>query len=214
VIIIFFVRGRSFINQQMFYKFMKLGLLIVDCQNDFVKDKSDYSCPMLDSALIERIKLLIEHCRSKNIPIVYTQHSIKSDKSNAETGEPKEVRACIIGTEGWKIIDVIKPDKKDFVVMKDKFDAFYGTELHDVLKKQGIGTLIMCGVNSNNCVRSTSEGAYYRGYRLILVKDCCGAIDFIEGYSAKEINDISLNELGERTYDTQVLTLEQFKEKF
>lgn len=192
---------------------MRHGLLIVDCQNDFVKDESAYSCPMLDSRLISRIKSLIAHCRSRNIPIIYTMHSIRPDKSNAEPGEPKNVRACIIGTEGWNIIDAIAPDKKDAVVMKDKFDAFYNTKLHDILKKQGIDTLIMCGVNSNNCVRSTSEGAYYRGYKLMLIRDCCGAIDFVKGYSAEEINSLSLKELQERTYDTELLSLAQLKKR-
>jgi len=190
---------------------MKPALLIIDCQNDFVKGKSAYSCTMLDDKLIARIKSLIEHCRSEKIPIIYTQHGIKSDKSNAENGEPEDVRACIIGTEGWKIINTIKPEKNDSIVWKDKFDAFYNTNLDDILKKQKIDTLIVCGVNSNNCVRSTSEGAYYRGYKLMLVKDCCGAISFVKGYTPAQINDLTLKELAERTYNTELLTLAQLQ---
>jgi nicotinamidase-related amidase len=37
---------------------------------------------------VEKVRRLIEFCRKKKIPIIYTQHSIKPDKSNAERGEP------------------------------------------------------------------------------------------------------------------------------
>lgn len=48
---------------------------------------------MLNKDLIKRIRDLINFCRSKKISIIYTQHSIKSDKSNAEMGEPEKAVA-------------------------------------------------------------------------------------------------------------------------
>jgi len=74
---------------------MKSALIVIDMQNDFIKDTSPYSCQMLDDKLILRVKKLINFCRKKKISIIYTQHSIKPDKSNTEIGEPKNVRACI-----------------------------------------------------------------------------------------------------------------------
>src|SRR3989344_9170644 len=116
---------------------MKLALIVIDCQNDFIKNRSPYACQMFDKRLIGNIQKLIGYCRKRRIPVVYTQHSIKKDKSNAEFGEPETVRACIVGTKGWKIVDKLRPHTKELVVRKDKYDAFFGTTLEDVLRKKG-----------------------------------------------------------------------------
>lgn len=103
-------------------------------QNDIRKGETPYSVDMFTDELIEKVGELIEFCRGKNIPIIYTQHSIKPDKSNAEIGEPKTVRACIIGTKGWEIVNKIKPKADDIVIRKDRFDVFFQTNLEDILK--------------------------------------------------------------------------------
>jgi nicotinamidase-related amidase len=195
-------------------KSMKPALIVVDVQNDFKKGASDYQCPQLDKNLLANINELVVFCRSKKIPIIFTQHSIKSDKSNAEHGEPDSIRACIEDTSGWKVAQEIDSSPEDNFVTKHKFDAFYESELGDVLKNLGVNTVIICGVWTNNCVRSTAEGAYYRDYDLILVSDCCGGVDFVDGEDHQKVSDYTLQELAERTYNTKLLTLNKLKTKF
>lgn len=187
---------------------MKYALLVIDCQGDFIKGASSYSCEMLDENLVIRIRKLINYCRSKNIPIIYTQHSIKPDKSNAEFGEPKEVRACIIGTLGWEIVPALQPKPRDFIIAKDKYDAFYHTDLENVLRKLKVEGLLLSGVLTNNCVRATAEGAHYRGYQITLIADCCGATSYLEDKTHEEIHDITLRDLKERIYQTEIMNLE------
>ena len=79
---------------------------------------------MLGKKLTGRIKNVINWARKKTIPIIYTQHSIKPDKSNKEFGEPEDIRTCFIGTKGWEIIEALKPRREEAVVQKDKYDAF------------------------------------------------------------------------------------------
>ena len=185
----------------------KLALIVVDMQRDFIKDRSLYSCQMLDDDLIRQVKRLIEFARDKKIPIIFTQHSIRYDKSNAEFGEPENVRACIIGTEGWKIIEELKPDSQDYIILKDKYDAFFGTKLENILKCIDIDTVIICGVLTNNCIRATAEGAHYRGFKIIIVEDCCGATSYICDFTHETIHDITLRDLKERMYETRLLKL-------
>ena len=191
---------------------MKSALLVIDCQNDFLKDSSPYACQMFDDNLLKKIVQLISLCREKKIPIIYTQHSIKEDKSNAEIGEPSDVRACIIGTDGWKLVKSLSPKKGEFKVQKDKYDAFYGTDLNKILKNLGIDTLILSGVLTNNCVRATAEGAHYRGFNLLVVTDCCGATSYIKEVTDREIHDITLRDLEGRVYNTRLLNLEELRE--
>jgi len=190
---------------------MNSTLLVIDMQNDFRKGASAYSCEMLDGELIKRVKQLIELCRQKNIPVVYTQHTIKEDKSNAENGEPADVRACIQGTEGWKIINELEPKRKDNIVLKHRADGFFESKLAEALKNLNADAVIVCGVWTNNCVRATAEAAYARNYKIVLVSDCCGANSFVEGFTSEQVNDFTLKELKERTYDSQLLTLDELK---
>ena len=192
--------------------FKKSALIVVDVQNDFKKDASEYQCPELDDKLLASIKELVVFCRSINIPVIFTQHSIKSDKSNAERGEPDSVRACIEDTNGWQVAQEIEPRPEDYFVTKHKFDAFYESKLEDLLKKLKVDTVIICGVWTNNCVRATAEGAYYRNHKLILISDCCGAVDFVDDKDPKKVSMYTLKELKERTYLTKLLTLEALKE--
>lgn len=191
---------------------MNPALLVIDCQNDFIKGASPYSCDMLDEKLIDRIQNAISFFREKDIPVVYTQHSIKPDKSNAEFGEPEDVRACIIGTKGWEIIEELKPQKDELIIQKDKYDAFYGTNLERVLQRARIDTIILCGVLTNNCVRATAEGAHYRNFKLYVISDCCGATSYISERSAQEIHDITLTDLQERMYETRTISLQGIKD--
>lgn len=193
---------------------IKPALIIVDVQNDFKKGMSPYECPQLDEDLLARIKELKDFCRSKNIPVIYTLHSIKPDKSDAEIDEPDSIRACIIGTPGWGIAPELEPSKNDHYVQKKRFDAFYGSDLENIIKELGVNTAVICGVWTNNCVRATAEGAYYRDLRLILVSDCCGAVDFVNKKDHEKVNIYTLNELQERTYGTKLVTLGEFRELF
>ncbi len=192
---------------------MKPVLIVIDCQNDFIRDASPYACQMLDAELVGRIRRLIVFSRERNILVVYTQHSIQPDKSNAEFGEPSEVRACIVGTDGWEIIEELKPHAGEVIVRKDKYDAFFKTNLESVLRNIGADTLILCGVLTNNCVRATAEGAHYRNFSIMLVSDCCGATSYLKEKTAEEIHDITLHDLKERMYETNIFSLSELEAK-
>jgi nicotinamidase-related amidase len=53
--------------------------------------------------------------------------------------------------------------------------AFYQTDLELMLRNRGIETLLVCGVTTEVCVHTTVREANDRGYRCIVVGDCCGS---------------------------------------
>ncbi|MFX8581923.1 isochorismatase family cysteine hydrolase, partial [Acinetobacter baumannii] len=53
--------------------------------------------------------------------------------------------------------------------------AFYATELGDILKQRGIETLLVCGVTTEVCVNTTVREANDRGYRCVVLADCCAS---------------------------------------
>jgi len=60
------------------------------------------------------------------------------------------------------------------VIIKHTFDGFLNTDLDEYLKQQKITTVIVGGLVTSCCVLMTTIGALLRGYRSIVVEDCCG----------------------------------------
>jgi len=59
-------------------------------------------------------------------------------------------------------------------VWKWTWDGFLDTKLDEILKEKGITTVIGFGLITTRCVHHTLFGAFNRGYRTILIDDCCG----------------------------------------
>ena len=59
-------------------------------------------------------------------------------------------------------------------------DAFEDTELEAVLAGQRVGRLVVCGAQTDECIRSTLHGALTRGYDALLVGDAHTTEDLSE----------------------------------
>ena len=57
------------------------------------------------------------------------------------------------------------------VVHKQFGDSFEGTNLDELLQELAIERLIVCGAQTDACIRSTLHGAIARGYNATLVSD-------------------------------------------
>ena len=53
--------------------------------------------------------------------------------------------------------------------------AFYQTDLELMLKNRGIETLLVCGVTTEVCVNTTVREANDRGFRCVVLSDCCAS---------------------------------------
>jgi ureidoacrylate peracid hydrolase len=103
-----------------------------------------------------------------------TLHSFKHTPEQKGIGEELEKgRVLIQGEWGAEMVDELKvlmhPD--DIHVEKVRMSGFYGTHLDQVLRTQGINTLFLTGVNTDQCVTTTMEDAYFRDYNAVLIVD-------------------------------------------
>jgi ureidoacrylate peracid hydrolase len=80
---------------------------------------------------------------------------------------------CAGGTWGYDFYGV-KPREGEFFVEKHCYDAFHGTNLDDILKNQGIRSLVCTGVVTNVCVESTLRSGFFNGYYIVVPEDCVG----------------------------------------
>ena len=84
-------------------------------------------------------------------------------------------RILIRGEPGHDIIRALYPIDGEPVIDKPGKGAFYQTDLELTLRNVGIENLIVCGVTTEVCVNTTVREANDRGYRCIVLADCCAS---------------------------------------
>jgi nicotinamidase-related amidase len=86
---------------------------------------------------------------------------------------------------GREVARLLKPDDEDYVVLKPKNSAFFGTTLDTLLTNLGTSTVILTGIAGDNCVLFSANDAYLRDYRLFIPCDCVVS-------NSREENDAAL----------------------
>ena len=150
---------------------MEAAVIVIDMINDFVSGvfKNDRA-----AKIIPNIEALLSQARRLSIPVIYATdaHLPGIDPEFDIWGSHAEA-----GSWGAEIVDELKPRKGDFRVYKRKYSAFQGTDLDQLLRELKVDTVILTGVVTDICIQHTAADAFFRGYRIIVPKDCVEAVD-------------------------------------
>ena len=147
-------------------------LIVVDMQNDFVKEGGSLVVPDAEGT-IPTIRGLIETARDSGTKVVFTQDTHTDGDPEWEIW-PEHARE---GSWGWEIADELVPREDELVIRKVRYDAFYGTHLDHFLRLWNTETLILCGTVANICVHYTAASAALRWYDVVVPKDATSALD-------------------------------------
>ncbi|BBL80337.1 isochorismatase [Rubrobacter xylanophilus] len=147
------------------------ALIVVDMQNDFVKEGGALVVPDAE-ATIPAIKRLLDLARESGMRVVFTQDThTEGDPEWEIWGEH-----CREGTWGWRIVDELEPREDELVLRKVRYDAFYGTHLDHFLRVWGVDTLVICGTVASICVHYTAASAALRWYGVVVPRDATSAL--------------------------------------
>lgn len=154
------------------------ALLIIDMQNDFCLP----GAPFYVNGALEvaaRIKEALEACRRHGVPVIYVRREYEPDGSDVEiTRYPYFVQVgggVVKGTKGAEIIELLKPQEGEPVIVKKRWSAFFRTELDSLLKEMGVTRVVVTGVQTPNCIRATVWDANSLDYEVIVLTDGTGA---------------------------------------
>ncbi|HMM20865.1 MAG TPA: isochorismatase family protein [Selenomonadales bacterium] len=153
---------------------MNPALLVVDVQNLF------FTAPETAQSLrqaIPAINAAIALFRQKGLPVVCVQHIDEAD-------------GLTPGTEAFAVPPDLALRATDPCIHKRYGNAFNKTPLEELLKSQGVDTVIITGYCAEHCVLSTCRGARDCDFTAILLRgalasDTAAHIPFVE-----RINDI------------------------
>jgi nicotinamidase-related amidase len=91
-------------------------------------------------------------------------------------GKPRRSTA-IEGAPVTEIVPALAPRPGEHTVVKHRYSAFDNTDLEHLLRNLDLETLIICGVNTNNCVLCACFDAFNRDYRVLVLKDVCASMN-------------------------------------
>jgi maleamate amidohydrolase len=128
---------------------------------------------------------IIATARAAGVPVIYTTPVSRADGADvvmlptdlsAETGVPPLTNG-IEGTEGAGFPDEIAPRPEDYVFLKRRPSAFYGTGVGELLHMLRRDTIIIGGGATNRGVETSVREAFNFDLQTIVVRECCWGSD-------------------------------------
>jgi biuret amidohydrolase len=167
----------------------RCALLIIDMQRDFLEpggfgEMLGNDVSQLRRAIGPNVKLLAAW-RAAKLRVIHTREGHLPDLTDLPASKKKRGshamrigdegpmgRILVRGEQGHDIIPELYPREEEPVVDKPGKGAFHATDLHDLLKHNGICQLVVTGVTTEVCVSTTVREANDRGYDCLIVEDC------------------------------------------
>jgi nicotinamidase-related amidase len=142
------------------------ALIIIDLINDFnFKHGSLLSKNTLN--IIDNIVILRQFFINNKLPIIYV-----NDNYQVWTGNYLDIVDRCYNNVSCRIIDKIFPGNDEYFVTKNKFSAFYCTNLEPLLRQLNITTLVLVGIAGNVCIYFSAVDAHMRNFKLFVPSDC------------------------------------------
>lgn len=155
-------------------------LLVWDMQNDQAGGSFN------KEELIRNTPPLIVAAHAAQVKVIYTQstpylwrdespawirRALKEQKVDHPSKlKPRRVR----GSFGWQLMEPFKPLEDDIVLEKRRPTMFLGTEFESLLHHRSVTTIVIVGCTTDGGVEGTVRDGYYRGYFMVVVRDCVG----------------------------------------
>ncbi len=157
--------------------FLNSALIVVDMQYE---ESPQGSLPVHSwEEVVKNAERVLTVCREKSIPIVYTRTTRRPDGIDSHSFDSRQKDGTpsysVEGSREAQIVEELQPKRNDIVVNKQRWSAFFQTNMEIMLQGLGVKHLIMIGVFTDSCFLTTVYDAFFRGYRISIIKDACGA---------------------------------------
>ncbi|MCI5052742.1 MAG: nicotinamidase [Simkaniaceae bacterium] len=169
------------------------ALIIVDMQNDFMPDGAlpveggREIIPAINALMNEVDLVVASRDFHPEDHISFASNHDKKGIGDVVDGQILWPDHCIQHTRGSQLVDGLEVEKIVKIVDKaydrnvDSYSAFGGTDLHQFLQDKGVDEVIICGVATDYCVKYTALDAEKLGYRTLIAREACRAVDQSEG---------------------------------
>jgi biuret amidohydrolase len=173
------------------------ALLLVDMNRSHLDHSIGHMLVEQSAAnrIIERAVRVREAYAAAGLPVIFvrTHHrqdprtgAIVDNKSPFWMAQQKKLvpglgkqrkSLAVEGAAVTEIVAPLAPRPGEFTVFKHRYSPFDNTDLEHLLRNLKVDTLVIGGVNTNNCVLCSCFEAFNRDYRVVLMKDVCASMN-------------------------------------
>lgn len=171
------------------------AIIIVDMINDFVTGKFGSHRAV---TIVRNIRRVLDFAKKKELKVIYIQDCHKKGDFELAIWGPH----ALCGSAASKTVKELAPEKGDILLRKNTYSSFFNTDLERILKKLKIREVVIMGTSTDICVQHTAADAFFRGFKVIVLRDCVTSID------AKTHNS-SLKYM-QKMYGAKILTSREF----
>ena len=153
----------------------RAAFLLIDMQNGFI-DGASPLCIAGAAATVPACAHALAAAREHGLAVFHVRRAYAADGSDVEAVRWET------WAEGGRPLSAADPASLDCppelspapgepVIMKPSWSAFFGTDLAALLRARGIGTLVLAGTTTPNCVRSTAYDGLALGFNVAVLRD-------------------------------------------
>lgn len=144
------------------------ALLVIDMQNYFGG---------IARTIRENVSSIIASCRSAGMFIVFTRHGHKDIQEDGGMLDKWWGDNIMVGTPAWELMPGFQPREGELLLDKNRYNAFYNTNLDKELRSRNIEQVLITGVMTNCCCETTARDAFVRDYRVFFVADGAATVN-------------------------------------
>jgi nicotinamidase-related amidase len=145
--------------------------------------------------VIKRAAALFDALRELAVPVIHvvTEYRDAGEIAanpfwKAVDDDPAKARRGILrhnlaGSRGTEIIPELLDPRDRVVRGKKRYSAFHATDLEFVLRRLGVDTVILAGINTTTCVLCAGFEATNRDLRVVIAADAVDSMDGEEMHS-------------------------------
>ena len=169
------------------------ALIVVDVQNDF--------CPggalavAHGDEVVEPLNKLIDEFLERGDPVYKSRDWHPPTTKHFKKYGGTWVEHCVQNTEGAEFHPALRDDPRIHVVSKglgdtDCYSAFDETDLAAQLHEQGVKEVLVGGLATDYCVKSTVIDAIKNGFKVKALKDAMRGVELQPGDSERAIEEM------------------------
>ena len=153
----------------------RAAFLLIDMQNGFI-DGASPLCIAGAAATGPACAHALAAAREHGLAVFHVRRAYAADGSDVEAVRWKawaEGGRPLSSADPMSLAcpSELAPAPGEPVVVKPSWSAFFGTDLDFLLRARGIGTLVLAGTTTPNCVRSTAYDGLARGFNVAVLRD-------------------------------------------
>jgi nicotinamidase-related amidase len=150
------------------------ALIVIDMVHDFLDDWD----ATRKQKLLNSTNELAGAMRDRGYPVIWVRQEFEPDLRDAFLEmRAKGIRKTIRGTKGCQIVPELAVAASDIAIVKKRYSAFYGTNLDETLARLQPDSIVLAGINTHACIRTTAIDAYQRDWNVVLAFDCIDSYD-------------------------------------